>query len=165
VGVAIAYNNLGHLATESGDYAQARRMLEKAIEVFRDIGIKSGWRMRSTIWGSLRVSGGDRPARQHFLEALRLAHEVGEVPIVLEILARLAALLGRGGETRARLEILACVRDHPATLNESRAHAAAVFTTLAAPLPAEQVAQCVACGQALSLEGLIAELLREITHL
>lgn len=159
-GVAIAYNNLGHIATETGDYGQARRMLEKGIAVFRDIGIKSGLANALNNLGEACARLGETPAaREHFIEALHLAHEIGEVPIVLEILARLAALLAQAGKTQRALEILACVREHPATLDASRAQAAAAFTALAAQLPAAQVARCVTCGQALSLEELVAELL------
>jgi predicted ATPase/Tfp pilus assembly protein PilF len=160
-GVAIAYNNLGHIATETGDYAQARRMLEKGIEVFRDIGIKSGLANALNNLGEACAHLGESDvARQHFLEALRLADAVGEIPIVLEILARLATLLAQRGETPRALEILACVREHPATLDASRTQAAADFSTLAARLPAEQVTQCIRCGQALSLTDLVEALLK-----
>jgi len=159
-GVAIAYNNLGQLATESGNYAQARRMLEKGIKVFRDIGIKSGLANALNNLGEACAHLGEtRAARQHFLKALHLAHEIGEVPIVLEILARLAALLAQDGEKRRALEILACVREHPANIDATRTQIAAAFNSLTAQLPAAQAAQDAAHGQALSLDGLVAELL------
>ncbi|MBN2005010.1 MAG: tetratricopeptide repeat protein [Anaerolineae bacterium] len=159
-GIAIAYNNLGYIAMETAEYARAKDFYCAGIATFREAGIKAGLANTLNNLGQSCYKLGELPlARQYLLEALPIAQDTGETPIILEILAWLAVLWAGEGEKAPALEILAFVRQHPAVLQSTSEMAGAAFAELSAGLPAMRVGQLEAQGQAQTLERATTRLL------
>jgi len=159
-GIAIAYNNLGYIAMEAADYSRAKDFYRAGITVFREAGIKAGLANTLNNLGQAFYKLGEfAPARQHLLEALPIAQETGETPIILEILAWLALLRARDGEKMAALATLVFVRSHPATLQATAEMVSAALAELSAGLSPVQVDQLESRGQAQTLEMVMAWLL------
>jgi predicted ATPase len=161
-GVAIAFNNLGRMAAELGDYAQAKDYYQEGVTLFQQIGIKSG--LANTL-GNLgeacRNLGDYAGARQYLHQALQIAQEIGAIPTVLKNLVGLAALWAQQGKTTHGLELLAFAIHQSAITQDTKEQATALSAELAADLAPDVAAEAKARGQALKLDALVAEILRD----
>jgi len=100
--VAHAFNGLGDLLTELGDYKSARVNYEKALKSFRELS--DDWLVAWQLEGLARVSlldGDCEGAVRTTQESLRLFDEIGDRANVVFMMGRLGMVLRRAG-CRAR---------------------------------------------------------------
>ncbi len=162
-GAAIALNNLGCMAMESGNLVKARMLYHEGIAIYRRIGIKSGLANTLSNLGEVCAMLGARAeAQQHLYEALEIAHEIGAIPILLEILIRLAPLFAQARHPQQALEMLVVALHHPALIQTTREKALDVYEDLKVTLAPHLVAKVTAHAEKLALESLVTEVLTTI---
>jgi predicted ATPase len=162
-GAAISLNNLGCMAMESGNLVKARMLYHEGIAIYRRIGIKSGLANTLSNLGEVCARLGARAeAQQHLYEALEIAHEIGAIPILLEILIRLAPLFAQARHPQQALEMLIVALHHPALIQTTREKALDVYEDLKVTLAPRIVAEVAAHAEKLALETLVIEVLATI---
>ncbi|MBN1876435.1 MAG: tetratricopeptide repeat protein [Anaerolineae bacterium] len=160
-GVALSLNNLGCLALEQKAYRRARPLYEEAIVIYRDIGVKSGLANTLNNLGEVCAMLGESDlACRYLYEALVIAWDTGELPIVVEILTRLAPLFARDGQRERGMELLAVALAHPALLPTTQAQAAARFAELTRGLSSDRIAQLQDRARHTDLAKLVNEVLQ-----
>jgi tetratricopeptide (TPR) repeat protein len=104
-----------------GDLGEARSLLNKSLETFRDYIV--GWDIaRSyTYLGEVALQSGERTeARTIYLQALSLANEARSIPLVLDALAGLADIDSCSGNFERVLEVSNLVLSNPASTQETK---------------------------------------------
>ncbi len=120
-GAAVSLDNIAEVMQALGQQAEAGRILQESLAFKRDIGDRSGIAYSLVKLGeSTSALGQLAEAGACLREALDVALEVNVIPLALNILAGIAALWKRQGESARALEVLEFVLNHPATEQEAR---------------------------------------------
>ncbi len=92
---------------------------------------------------------------------MRIASDIGHVPLALEVLAGVATLLAAAGaqEQARAAELFAFVRQHPASDEPTQNRAEQGLADLAAQMLPDTVFAAQAWGEAAELEQVVTELL------
>jgi tetratricopeptide (TPR) repeat protein len=151
--VAWALWGLSKLAEASGSFQRAKQLAHESKGFYQSF--------RSDLYLGWAVLGaGDyQSAERYFHEALKLAGEAQRLPMVLEALAGSAHLSARTGEPERAVELLALVRNHPASTQACKDRAARLLVELRADLPLQVFETALERGQARELEETVADLL------
>jgi predicted ATPase/DNA-binding SARP family transcriptional activator len=161
-GMAFAFNNLGFFAYQLGEYAEADWLYRESLSLRRVNGDQWGVANVLVSLGMVARAGGDQvSAYQNLLEAMRTAQEVRAVPVLLDALVELAALLGDAGEPERAASMLRASLHHPALSKQTRLKAETLLAALrhlAAPPPTALLPEDEA---AKDLNTLVAALLNE----
>lgn len=166
-GQAIAHGNLGVGHHLLGDAAGSTAEYEAALhhyEEARAIGLRLGRRLQSgnqmANIGQVHIRlGDDRKARRSIHEALTVVRESGGTATLLFcVLAEADRRLVNGDVQRA-LELIGVVQSHPACARQNQDEIDRILRRTR--LPAETIAQGVAMGAHLSLDGVVERLLRD----
>ncbi len=115
-GKAFALRDLGVITLGMNDVVAARRYLSECLAIRRSIGNR--WGIAEVLYqlGVAAWSVGDREqAFQELRAALRTAVDVNAMALALQVLAGLAELRARPGETGDAAVILAAIASHPAS--------------------------------------------------
>ena len=77
-GMALAYDHLGLVAHEQGEYAEAQRLQQEALALYKDIGFRWGTanclcNLGQSVW----ALGEKQKSWQYFCEALQLTPKDG----------------------------------------------------------------------------------------
>jgi predicted ATPase/DNA-binding CsgD family transcriptional regulator len=106
-GIASALDMLGELATEIGDYENAPKLFEKALQINREIGNKAGAAdmLLQLGWSAMR-SGDFDQAEIRLTESLPLFRELGVLPYLALAQAGLGELAVRQGRYVQAVELL-----------------------------------------------------------
>jgi len=153
-GVAVTLQQLGLVALNRGDIAEARYLLIESVELCEAIG--EHWlRGRSLValGAAERASGDQNAAERAWLDALRLAQATAMVPIALSAIYGLAALAADASAVERALALVTYVITHPGTEHVVRTQAIALRASLGA-LPAPTRAATLAALATLSNFGL-----------
>jgi len=155
LGIAMALGNLGRVAFAQGQVAEAHQLHQESLALSRATGNKRAIAISLNELGLVRHALRDyRASRQAFDEALTTALEIGMVPLALEVLVGLAALVAQAGAAERALELLALALAHPAGTQRTRDRAGRLLAELASGRPQEVVAAAQARGQAGTLDDL-----------
>jgi predicted ATPase/DNA-binding SARP family transcriptional activator/Tfp pilus assembly protein PilF len=158
-GAAVSLDNIAEVMQAQNDQAGAKRILQESLAIKKDIGDRHGTayslnKLGQTA-GALNQSS---EAQTHFLAALRLALEVKVVPLALNILAGVAALWARLGDSAPALEVLEFALNHPAIEQEARDRA----ESLRAQIVSELEPHIVAAAQDKARSRTLDELAEEV---
>jgi predicted ATPase/transcriptional regulator with XRE-family HTH domain len=155
LGMAMALGNLGRVAFAQGKVAEAHQLHQESLALSRAIGNKRAIAISLNQLGLVRHAlGDDRASRHAFDEALTTALEIEMIPLALEVLVGLAALLAQEETPEQAIELLALTLRHPAAGRRTRERADRLLSELTAGLPPEVVAAAQARGQAGTLDDL-----------
>lgn len=146
-GVAIAYNNLGQIALEDGRPMQAQTLLQEAAQIYRGLSIQSSLAHTLSNLGKTSYELGDVAGAVLYLtEGLEVAAEIGDRPIMLELLTRMAALGAEQMRDGRSLRIMAFALRQPELFAETRGAAVAQFAAMRQMFTAGEtaVAECEA---------------------
>jgi predicted ATPase/transcriptional regulator with XRE-family HTH domain len=156
-GVAVALYGIAMVAQARGDAHEANARYEASYPVFRQIGEVRGHARalnhQGLNWLALGESG---RAKECLSAALRLAHECGSTPVILETLASLAALQAENGAGDTARELVAAVLAHPACTQDARSvalRASAQLQPEAAAGPAGEAEQRASARDVNTLVG------------
>ncbi len=140
-GVAIAYNNLGQIALEDGRPTQAQMLLQEAAQIYRGLGIQSSLAHTLSNLGKTSYELGDVAGAVRYLtEGLEVAAEIGDRPIMLELLTRMAVLGAEQVRDGRSLLIMAFALQQPELFAETRSAAMAQYATMRQMFTAEETA-------------------------
>ncbi len=164
-GIARAFNNLGMIAYRQGQYAEAQERCQEALTIFKAIGDQNGIAYALTNLGKLALALNDQlQSSQHLRAALQISMRLQAIPLALDILTTLAALLikdeqdAAANRTRA-VELLALVMDHPAGEKHTRDRAEGLLAEMDSELPPEAIMEARERGIARELEELVREIM------
>ena len=113
--IAGLLNNLGSLDCKRGDYAAAERRFRESLELSAESDDLRRTALTLNRLGKAQIEAGHIPeAWTSLRRALRLAHRVQAIPVLLEGLLGVATLLAREGRAEQAAALLAFVAQHPA---------------------------------------------------
>jgi tetratricopeptide (TPR) repeat protein len=163
LGIAMVLGNLGRVAFAQGKLAEAHQLHQESLALSRATGNKRSIGISLNQLGMVRHALGDYRAAQHaFDEALTTALEIGMVPLALEVLVGLAALVAQAGAAERAIELLALALQHPTGTQRTRDRAGRQLAELVSGLPPEIVAAAQERGRQRDLWATGQELLEEL---
>jgi predicted ATPase/DNA-binding SARP family transcriptional activator len=158
-GMAGALNSLGYALYVLGEYQEARALLQEALTIRREVGYRRGIAISLNYLGQVAgVLGELRESKQYFYEALKLAMNIEDIPLALDIMAGLAASLAKEGQTGRAIELLHFPLYHPAGGQETRLRAQRLLAELE-PSPPALTAHALLSSNTEELEAAVAALL------
>ncbi|MCL4275757.1 MAG: tetratricopeptide repeat protein [Anaerolineales bacterium] len=120
-GAATTLANAGKLAGRQGDYELAGKLLQESLALKRQINDQRGEAVALAGLGDVSLfTGLLDDAKDHFLNAIKLAQKVGDVQLALDILAALTALTAKQGRTELARDLSSFVLKHDGTAEEAR---------------------------------------------
>jgi len=123
-GMAVALNSLGEIALRQEQYAEAERLGQQSLALYQGINDQGGLATSLSLLGNTAVAQGDySTARERFRQALEIASQMRFVPLALTLLGGMAEWLLRAGQEARGVELLALVRSHPASDQETKVRA------------------------------------------
>ena len=106
-GVAVCLENLGSLYSDRGDYKNAERILQEAIRLAEDAGIKRSMGNTSLALGKVLMKQRELArVRPLFLQAVDIAKEIGERPLLRNAYRELAGYHTLTGDTEEAFRFL-----------------------------------------------------------
>ncbi len=157
-GMAASLTNLGYVAWKLGECAEAKRLHQESLAIKRELGDRRSIALSLINIGEVTCTRGEfQASRAYLAEALKLAAELQLVPVILEALMGMAALLAKTGQEGQALELCAFISSHPSTRKEVHDRAT---TLLASHLPAQVVAAAQAGETAGTLEAMVEKVLK-----
>jgi tetratricopeptide (TPR) repeat protein len=157
---AYALNGLGLVKRAQGNLQAARQLMEDSIAIWREIGDQESLANSLFNLGDALLGTEDQPdARTYFLEALSVASQAQLAPLMLGALLGCAILQAEGQQIQSALNILICIKDHPANIQFVKVRAEKLFTELQAKLSVEQMDFIAAGVNNKTLDALVQETL------
>jgi predicted ATPase len=154
--IAVAKLNLGDIRVLQGQLLQAREYFSDSLRAFEDIDEKWGIVLAHDNLGYLNcIEGCFESACGHLGRALEISLSLGFLSYATNIAAGIALLLTRTGRFAGGTELVAFVREHPATEHHTlRRRIDPLLEALAGSLSAEERSAAVERGRALSIQDL-----------
>ena len=150
--------NLGATKQYAGDTAGAVNHYRAAFEVDQELGMTEMMALDAhNLADAYNMLGQLDEGRRFAVECIRLAQQVGATPLQLAALVPLAEVLLREGETGRALALLGLARSHPSTPHQKQSGIQQALATVT--LAPAEVEAGLAAGAALSLEGVVPEIL------
>ena len=151
---------LGEACEGLGDYSQAKAYYEKSLTVSQGNGDRMGIAIALGHLGRVSLALEEyRPARQYLYDAFGTATEIQFLPVIIDGLVSLSALLAESGEAARALEILPLTLHHPAGDPPTKLRAQQLYTELLKVAPSEVALKTEPAH--LTLESIVADLLAE----
>ena len=149
---------LAELALLRGQHDEARKLFEENVA-----GTTRPGRPSSLVGlGRATAAVGElEQAREWFRQGLEGSMKAGP-PYTVEALAGIAEFFGREGERERAVELLVLVLQHPVTFRFTKERAQRLLSQLESELPPHVLAAARARGEAQTLEGMAAEVLKEL---
>lgn len=114
-GQAIALSNLGEVSHALGDYAEALAAYQAGLAIGRRLQSPYTTLICLNNLGETYCARRDYPtAQSHLAEALQIAWDTRNLPVLMKMLVNQAALFRQTGQTQAALELLRLTSAHPA---------------------------------------------------
>jgi tetratricopeptide (TPR) repeat protein len=134
-------------------YSEAQPLYQECLAICRAIADRWGEAIALDNLGHIAARQEERPeATDYFRQAIRLALEIGFLPLALDALAGTGALLAQAGEGERALELFGLVLNHPAAEGPTRDATEQWLGELRVSLPAEMVAAALERGRTRTLE-------------
>jgi hypothetical protein len=131
------------------------------LAVSKEIGSKRGASAALTCMGhatsALRQPG---RAEKYFHDALKIAVEINAIPMALDALAGIAALLGETQEKKRALQLLALVSADHRAWQDTKDRVSRLLTNLASQLPPKLASDAQETGRTSKLTDVASELLK-----
>ena len=158
-GIGSTLDRLG-LVAQMSNPEKARTLFASSCDVFTETGdLRSLSRVFSHQGYNSFALGDVADAQASFIAALRLAHEGGYAPYVLDALVGLASLQAKWGDGQRALELLLIALNHPAKTQEIMDRAGQLQRNLESQLPARQVKAIRARAEGRTFEAAVEEAL------
>ncbi len=162
VNAAWSLSSLGRVLGLVGEQASARQLLEESLAIFEGLGDRHGAASTHNSLAEIAYSLRDLAAAQgHWLAALRLAREVGALPLILDAMVGSAQIYAATGLPQRARELAALALAHPASWQETIAAAEAVLAATEGALEREAAEQAARRGRTTPWEVAAARLLAE----
>ncbi len=155
---SVSESNLGATIQYAGDQAGAIAHYRTALQVYEELGMIDNMATNAhNIADAYATLGQLDESRRYAVQCIRLARQVGAVPLQLAALVPLAGVLARQGQPDRALALLGLARQHPSTPKQKEV---GIRETLAEmQLEPERIEAGLAAGAALELEAVVEEIL------
>ncbi len=151
-------SNLGATKQYAGDFAGAVIHYLAAFEADQELGMISRMALNAhNLADAYATLGQLDESRRYAVACVRVAGQVGAVPLQLAALVPLAEVLVKQGQPNRALALLGLARHHPSTPKQKEVGINELLTEI--QLTPEQVEAGLAAGAALELEAVVAEVL------
>ncbi len=128
-GMAVALNHLGQLALRRLDLAEAERLYRQSLAIYEEVHDQGGLATTLHGLGQVALVRGDYQACHDYLRrALHTASLIDYVPLLFAILLTVADQRLQSGRTEEGLQLLAFIRQHPSSNQETKDQAAQMLT-------------------------------------
>lgn len=136
LGLAAALNNLGDLARLTGEPEVAQRWYTESLTIRRQAGDRLGEGVLCHNLGRAALDLGDGAAARSYLkDGLTIAVAIDSKLLLMQVLVGAAHYLAQAGERERAVGLLALVGSHPASNEQARAEAMALWERLAGERP------------------------------
>jgi predicted ATPase/DNA-binding SARP family transcriptional activator len=163
LGIAGSLNNLGAVIEKLGEYAEAKKLLTESLGIKKELGDRRSLAVSLLNLGEVTCKLEEYQASQkHFARALEIAMEVQVIPLAMQVLLGITALLTAMGKEEAALELCAFISQHPVSRKVTRDRAARLVPCLASQLPSEIATAAQARGKAKELEAVVEDVLQSL---
>lgn len=158
-GAAMVLTNLADVALAAGNKQEAKRLLKWSLDIRQDIGdlVGSVYTLNS-LGETTSVLNLPSEAIAYYLEALTAAQETKAVPLMLSVVAGIAACWQRQGRAEQALELLAFVEHHPVAEQEAKDRAAQLRAQIEPELAPQIAAAALGRGAARRLDEVCEEI-------
>jgi predicted ATPase/DNA-binding SARP family transcriptional activator len=130
-GMAGSLNSLGYTLYLLGEYQEAQTLLQEALTIRREVGYRRGIAISLNYLGQVAgVLGELQESKRYFYEALKLALNIEDIPLILDIFAGLAVSLAKERQTGRAIDLLHFPLRHPASGQETRVRAQRLLAEL-----------------------------------
>jgi tetratricopeptide (TPR) repeat protein len=120
--------NLAHICQLSGDVDAAESYLAEGIQLSREMGYRTRLAYALNTLATIQLARGEvANATQGYREALHVAVQAEEQPIITDTLVSIARLLMQRNQAKRGAEILHAVIAHPSTDEETRSSAKSIL--------------------------------------
>jgi predicted ATPase/transcriptional regulator with XRE-family HTH domain len=120
-GMGTAYRYLGTVYLAEGQYTEAQAHFYRSLEIFGEY--TEGWDIALSLYylgNTVILDGNFAEAKNFYLKALRISYDAHSFPIALDSILGLAQVYVQTGKAEFALELLHCILDHPATVQETK---------------------------------------------
>ncbi len=156
---------LGHVALVLDEYEQAKEFYLRSLNISEQVGFHYAVQTSCKYLGKVTLSLGEITEAENYLaQSLWISIEIGFVRDIINLLYEFARLRAAQNDPEGAIELLALVLQHPASHQarwlEGRISDSAVdlLAKLEDELPQETYTAALERGQALELDGVIADL-------
>jgi tetratricopeptide (TPR) repeat protein len=123
-GMAGSLNSLGYTVYLLGEYEEARPLLQEALAIRRELGYRRGIAISLNYLGQIAGALGKlQESKEYFYEALKIAMNIENISLALDILVGLAASLVKEGELEPALRLLQFPLHHAAAGQQTKLRA------------------------------------------
>ncbi len=162
-GMAVALNHLGEVAARQEDFAAAQHLYRQSLAIYRKINDSGGLATSLNGLGQAAYAlGAYQAAKQHLQQALEIAAGIQFLPLTFSILISLSELFLQTGSPERGLELLALIRHHPASDQETKDRARQALSYYEAEVAPDRFAEAIQRGQSSDLEATVATLQTEL---
>jgi tetratricopeptide (TPR) repeat protein len=156
LGAARSLGCLGIVAEHMEEYDEAKRLHQESVAISTEIGDQRVLaNCLNNLGFTLLMLGDSQAARGSFLHALEKAMEMQVVPIVLESLLGMAAILMKDGKEESAVELVTYVLYHSAVIHEVRNRAEDLISELKTRLSPLAFESAQARGKTREIEYLV----------
>ncbi|MDQ4077268.1 MAG: tetratricopeptide repeat protein, partial [Chloroflexota bacterium] len=140
-GMAVALNRLGEVAWLQQAYQEAEQLCQRSLTIYREIGDQGGLaRSLNGLGNAACAREAYRTALSYFHEALSISAEIEYLPLTLSILVGIGDLLLGIGRVEQSVEVLALIRQHPASGRDVCERAEGLLARAGQQLPPKELA-------------------------
>lgn len=160
--MGLAYRGLGTIAQKKGEHARAAEIFRKNLEIFTELGMRQfAARTLAEMSRSLFELGDEQEAEHGWRKAFQIASEAHGNFGALEALLGIAALKAKRGDVFPAYRLALLVPSHPLAVQDNQERAARLRAELENQLTPAQLESVQAHIDELTMEAVIAELLKE----
>ncbi len=159
--IAASLNTLGWTSEAQGNDAAALAYYLRAASIYKAIGLRTGLANTLVNIAFVRMRQGDADtARENLLQALRIAHENGDVPVVLETLIGFARYEFQTGHIEECVRLVAFADDqHALNTGVRKTRLVPLLADLKQCLSPDGLADALARAETLGIDCVIEQLL------
>lgn len=159
-GTALVLTGLAWVNFLDGSYEEARALSQESLSISREVG--EPWMVANNLGnlGKIACKLRDLPAATNYLrDGLKIASEIGAVPLTLDILAGVAGLLRDLNCPEQAAELIGLALNHPAAYNEVTQQCQVMLDELRPLLTADALEAALARGRGAVLQSMVHDLL------
>ena len=155
---SVSESNLGATIQYAGDNAGAIVHYRAALQINKELGMADNMATNAHNMADAYATLGQLDeSRRYALECIRLARQIGAMPLQLAALVPLAGVLAKQGQPDRALALLGLARHHPSTPKQKETGIREALAEM--QLEPERIEAGLAAGAELELEAVVEEIL------
>ena len=158
--MAVALNHLGEMAIRQADFEGAQQHYQQSLAIYQEINDSGGLAIALNGLGQTACALADYPAAaHHFQQALTIASEIQFLPLICAMFISISELFLKIGPPERGLALLAFIRHHPASDQETKDRAAQLLKRYEAEVTPDQFS----AAEQSNLDAMVAAMRNDLT--